>query len=176
MGLSTSRILDAAADMVAKLQTRFPCDHLDVGSGHGDLISLLRNRFDLRSSACDYTDELLELHDVEVKIADLSNEGLPYVDASFDLVTCTEVIEHLEHYRSTLREIYRVLRPGGTLVITTPNILNMSSRVRFLLVGFYNLFGPLHVRDSRLHTTGGHINPVSFFFWHIRCSMRDSMR
>ena len=164
MGLSTSSIHQAAVNMVSRLQSKFPCEHLDIGAGHGELISLMRSKFDLHSSACDYTDKLMKLPDVGVQIADLSIENLPFPDASFDLVTCTEVIEHLEHYRSTLREIRRVLKPSGTLVITTPNILNLKSRIRFLIFGFYNLFGPLHVSESELHTTGGHINPVSYFF------------
>ncbi len=164
MGLSTSTILEAAANMVARLHSKFPCKHLDIGSGHGELIKLMRSRFDIQSSACDYTDSLMKLEDVCVKVADLSNQDLPFQDASFDLVTCTEVIEHLEHYRRTLRDMYRVLTPGGTLVISTPNILNMSSRIRFLIFGFYNLFGPLHISESQLHSTGGHINPVSYFY------------
>lgn len=164
MGLSTYSIHTAAIRMISKLHSKFPCEHLDIGSGHGELISLMRQQFDLHSSACDYTDKLMRLPDVKVKIANLSIEKLPFDDNSFDLVTCTEVIEHLEHYRGTLREIHRVLRPGGTLVITTPNILNLKSRIRFLIFGFYNLFGPLHVSESELHTTGGHINPVSSFF------------
>jgi len=164
MGLSTSTIHAAAVNMISKLHSNFPCEHLDIGAGHGQLISLMRSKFDVHSSACDYTDSLMRLSDVRVNIADLSNENLPYPDESFDLVTCTEVIEHLEHYRSTLREIHRVLRPDGTLVITTPNILNLKSRIRFLIFGFYNLFGPLHVSESELHSTGGHINPVSYFF------------
>lgn len=164
MGLSTSPILDSAAGMVAELHSNFPAAHLDIGSGHGDLIRLLRSRFDVRSSACDYTDSLMTLPDVKVSVANLNTQGLPYDDSSFDLVTCTEVIEHLEHYRYTLREMFRVLKPGGTLVLSTPNILNLKSRIRFLIFGFYNLFGPLHFRESNLHNTGGHINPVSLFF------------
>ncbi|NNM81606.1 MAG: class I SAM-dependent methyltransferase [Burkholderiales bacterium] len=164
MSLSTSAILDAAVEMVARKHLQFPCEHLDIGSGHGDLIGLLRNRFDLHSSACDYTDTLMELEDVKVGVADLNREGLPFASESFDLVTCTEVVEHLEHYRETLREMHRVLKPGGTLVLSTPNILNLKSRIRFLFFGFYNLFGPLHVRESELHLSGGHINPVSSFY------------
>ncbi|OGS95714.1 MAG: hypothetical protein A3H31_08135 [Gallionellales bacterium RIFCSPLOWO2_02_FULL_57_47] len=164
MGLSTSTIHEATINTVSKLHLKFPCEHLDIGAGHGELISLMRSKFDINSSACDYTDSLMRLPDVSVKIADLSNENLPYPDESFDLVTCTEVIEHLEHYRSTLREIYRILKPGGTLVLTIPNILNLKSRIRFLFFGFYNLFGPLHISESELHSTGGHINPVSCFF------------
>lgn len=164
MGLSTSLILESAVNMVAKLHPIFPAEHLDIGSGHGDLIKLLQSRFDVRSSACDYTDSLMKLADVKVSVANLNTQGLPYQDSTFDLVTCTEVIEHLEHYRFTLREMYRVLKPGGTLVLSTPNILNLKSRIRFLFFGFYNLFGPLHFRESELHSTGGHINPVSVFY------------
>ena len=104
------------------------------------------------------------LKDVKVDVVNLNTEKLPYSDASFHLVTCTEVLEHLEHYRETLREVFRVLRMDGTLVLTTPNILNLKSRVRFMIFGFYNLFGPLHFRESALHTTGGHINPIGLFF------------
>jgi len=164
MGLSTSQIHISTTDMVAKLHTTFPCAHLDIGAGHGELIALMRSKFDVQSVACDYTDKLMDLPDVKVGIANLNNENLPFSDCSFELVTFTEVVEHLEHYRHTLRDIHRVLKPGGTLVLTTPNILNLQSRIRFLIFGFYNLFGPLHVSESELHSTGGHINPVSYFY------------
>lgn len=167
MGLSTSSILNAAAKAAQNSRTdNTPyIKHLDIGSGHGELIQLLRDQqLVKRSEACDYTDTLMTLPDVHVHVADLNNQGLPFANGAFDLVTCTEVIEHLEHYRETLREMYRVLKPGGRLVITTPNILNLKSRVRFFVYGFHNLFGPLHAKESALHTTGGHINPVSYFY------------
>lgn len=165
--LSTCHILMAAAEMAKKLKpdTMQSIQHLDIGSGHGELIALLR-KMDLvkHSSACDYTQDLMKLKDVDVSVANLNDEDLPFEDASFDLVTCTEVIEHLEHYRKTIREMYRVLEPSGRLVISTPNILNLKSRIRYLVFGFYNLFGPLHSRESALHSAGGHINPVSSFY------------
>ena len=164
MGLSIDKILTATANMVGKLHTTFPAKHLDIGSGHGDLIQLLRSRFDVQSSACDYTDTLMHLKDVRVDVANLNVEKLPYSDAAYDLVTCTEVLEHLEHYRETLREVHRVLRDGGTFVLTTPNILNLKSRVRFMVCGFYNLFGPMHFNESELHNAGGHINPIGLFY------------
>lgn len=138
--------------------------HLDIGPGQGDLIKLLRDKGGFTSTACDYTAELMTLDDVNVDIVDLNTQKLPYQDAAFDLVTCTEVIEHIEHYRETLREMFRILKPGGVLVVSTPNILNLKSRLRFLFFGFYNLFGPLHMRESRIYCTGGHINPVSYFY------------
>jgi 2-polyprenyl-6-hydroxyphenyl methylase/3-demethylubiquinone-9 3-methyltransferase len=46
---------------------------------------------------------------------------LPFDNADFDYVVCTEVIEHIVEPQRALRELARVLRPGGMLVITTPN-------------------------------------------------------
>jgi SAM-dependent methyltransferase len=163
MALSTDKILNTAVALVADAAPPTGAAHLDIGSGHGDLIALLRDRFRLDSSACDYTADLMRLDGQRVDIADLNHDPLPYPDARFDLVTCTEVIEHVENFRRLLRECHRVLKPGGTLVVSTPNILNMKSRLRYLLFGFWNLFGPLPVADREKHSTGGHINPVTSF-------------
>jgi 2-polyprenyl-3-methyl-5-hydroxy-6-metoxy-1,4-benzoquinol methylase len=168
MGLSTDKILQAAANMSEKLtgnrQPATAIQHLDIGPGHGDLIELLRSKFNLDSSACDYTNTLMHLKDVRVDVVDLNVEKLPYADAKYDLVTCTEVLEHLEHYRETIREVHRVLKTDGAFVLTTPNIVNLKSRVRFMVIGFYNLFGPLHFNESELHSAGGHINPIGLYF------------
>src|SRR5262245_13695112 len=106
--------------------------HLDVGAGTGRLIELFRERFGVRSWACDYTAQLMKLPGQKVEIADLNHEKLPYANEKFDLVTATEVVEHLEHYREALREFFRVLKPGGLCILTTPNILNTNSRLRSL--------------------------------------------
>ena len=68
--------------------------------------------------------------------------ALPWPDQTFDLVISTEGIEHLENHYSFLREVNRVLKPGGTLIVTTPNITALRSRVRFLGSGFFG-------RDAR---------------------------
>ncbi len=67
---------------------------------------------------------------------------LPWSDQSFDAVFSTEGIEHLENHYSFLREIFRILKPGGVLVLTTPNITALRSRVRFFGSGFFG-------RDAR---------------------------
>ena len=109
--------------------------------------------------------ELVELmNKFDLSEVDLNDGNLPYLDGRFSLVTCIETIEHLEQTRSLLREIFRVLEPGGLAVITTPNILNLRSRWRFLTSGFYNLFGPLSIDESSIHSTRGHINPVNWFY------------
>ena len=64
------------------------------------------------------------------------NEYLPFRSATFNGVNLIEVIEHIEHQAQLIREISRVLREGGVMVISTPNILNVLSRLRFLFTGF----------------------------------------
>ena len=137
---------------------------LDIGSGGGQLLRLIAARYSLTPYACDYIDGLMETPDQRVELVDLNRENLPYPNAHFDLVTCIETIEHLENFRAVIREIFRVLKPGGLAVISTPNILNVRSRLRYFSSGFYNLFGPLALEDSRSPGPRGHISPVNWFY------------
>lgn len=164
MGLSTDKILRAVLAKIREISPAIHGKYLDIGAGHGNLIRLLSDEFNLEPTACDYTSELMRVPGIVVDVVDLNTDALPYDDASFDLITCTEVIEHVEHYRRTFREIFRILKPGGTFIVTTPNVLNLRSRIRYLLFGFFSLFGPLHLRESQRYLTGGHINPVSYFY------------
>ena len=164
-GLSTPKIVRATIAKIRELAPQLNgADYLDIGSGNGELIDAVARTFPVKPRACDYRADLMAMEGVTVDVANLNTEGLPYPDGSFDLVTCTEVIEHLEHYRATLREVSRILRPGGVFVVSTPNVLNLRSRLRYLFFGFFNMFGPLRLGDDRYHSTHGHINPVSYFY------------
>ena len=163
-GLSTPAIVTATIAKIRELSPEIAGDYLDVGAGSGELIDRVMRAFPVKPHACDYRDDLMTLGGVRVDVADLNSGPLPYPDCSFHLVTCTEVIEHLENYRFALREIFRVLRNGGVCVVSTPNVLNLRSRLRYLLFGFFNMFGLLQIEDERRHSTHGHINPVSYFY------------
>lgn len=110
------------------------------------------------------------------RLVDL-NGPLPWPDASFSLVLSVEGIEHLENRFVFLREAYRVLRAGGHLLLTTPNIVSLRSRVRYLGSGFFHRdprplsesgrhllhhIGLLSFPDLRysLHTSGFHLEEV----------------
>lgn len=142
------------------------CDgatHLDIGAGRGELIREMAGTRKVTSYACDFHVERFDAS-IPCEQVNLNAELLPYHDEQFDIVTCSEVIEHLENYRGLLREAFRVSKIGATVVFTTPNVLNMRSRVRYFLSGFANLFGPLPVRNDKLYSTDGHITPIPFFY------------
>jgi ubiquinone/menaquinone biosynthesis C-methylase UbiE len=138
--------------------------HLDVGAGQGQLICRLKDRFNLASSACDYHSERFNVPEVEMLDVNLNKDPLPYPDNSFDIVTCSEVVEHLENYRRLISEIYRVTKKDGLVVVTTPNVINLKSRVKNLWSGFPDLFGPLPIKRNEFYSCGGHITQVPFFY------------
>ena len=90
------------------------------------------------------------------------NERFPVEDGKFDFISCIEGIEHLQDQFRFVRECHRVLRPDGRLVISTPNILNLASRLKFLFSGFYSLF-PRPVNEFSLVPVFDHISPVTYY-------------
>ncbi|MGD9895794.1 MAG: class I SAM-dependent methyltransferase [Candidatus Methylacidiphilaceae bacterium] len=73
--------------------------------------------------------------------ADL-NATLPFPDQFFDLVLSLEGIEHLENPFHFIREAARVCRPGGYLLLSTPNICNLEERLNFLVRGAFYRYIP----------------------------------
>jgi SAM-dependent methyltransferase len=113
---------------------------LDAPCGEGALTVALIDR-NLAATGIDLERKAESLLGESFQRCDLE-KPLPFPDGSFYAVFCVEGIEHLENQFSCIRELGRVLKPGGSLLITTPNITSIRSRVRFLGSGFFG-------RDSR---------------------------
>jgi SAM-dependent methyltransferase len=82
----------------------------------------------------------------------------------FDLITAVEVIEHLENPTAFLRCIYRLLRPNGVAILTTPNVENVPARLKFLLKGEVRAMdrhAPEHVTPIHLDLFTRKIVPAS---------------
>jgi 2-polyprenyl-3-methyl-5-hydroxy-6-metoxy-1,4-benzoquinol methylase len=100
---------------------------LDVGCYDASFLdAVVRSRSDLDAVATDYDPENLRIArflrpELASQVVEASVYDLPFEDDRFDCVTFQEVIEHLEGAALALKELNRVLRPGGTLLLSTPN-------------------------------------------------------
>ncbi len=102
-----SRLLDVGA---GERRYRGCCDHLEYVSQDFGEYDGLGDGQGLQSG-------IWSTSSVDI-VSDIGN--IPVPDGSFDVVLCTEVLEHVKYPADALREMWRVLRPGGELVLTAP--------------------------------------------------------
>jgi SAM-dependent methyltransferase len=122
---------------------------LDLGCGDGRLSDELDA---LKLFAADVSLLALERARLrlgaDVQLVELEPDApLPLEDTQFDLVLCAETLEHVRDVQLLLSEVRRVLRPGGTLAVTTPAHTRLTG-LKLLVRGFENGFDPLspHLR------------------------------
>src|SRR5580704_11815718 len=156
-------------ETVARILDRFPRGKLlDVPAGEGALSARLSTAgFQVR--ACDLYPEIFRVPGMEVRRGNLSGV-LPYDNGEFQYITCLEGLEHIENPHQAIREFARLLAPGGQLVISVPNILNIEERMKWLLNGYTSHFKPISEEHLRMrHKQWGekeevvlHINPIAY--------------
>lgn len=110
---------------------------LDVGAGHGLLLSFL-TELGHECHALDVVDQPAAHPEIYGKgitfhLCNVEADPIPYPDESFDAVVCCQVLEHFTHsHLPAVRDMRRVLRPGGILEIDVPNVACFRNRVRLL--------------------------------------------
>jgi SAM-dependent methyltransferase len=110
---------------------------LDVGCGDGRTAGLwLRDHtaYYLGADVSSRAVEMARSSGLEAMCIEDAAE-LPFPDSSFDAAVCLEVFEHLFEPQLAAQEIARVLRPGGVLVATAPNVSHWKARVDLALRG-----------------------------------------
>ena len=117
--------------------------YLEIGAGDGATILTLLDRYErlvgTELSAVRVRQMQLLFRDnpkVEVLQNDLEGDGLPFGDKEFDTAAMVAVIEHMVDPIRALREVHRVLKPTGRLILDTPNIAKWTRRVK-LLAGYF---------------------------------------
>ena len=117
--------------VLALLTKETPGKVLDIGCSPGAMsYALSQLGFDVR--ACDMHPENFQVKDIPCDHIDL-NQGLSiYNSESFDFATCCDVLEHENHFL-LIREIGRILKSGGKMIFTTPNIAHLQARIFFCL-------------------------------------------
>src|SRR5580658_4246322 len=141
---------------------------LDCPTGEGALAEdLVAEGFDVR--CCDLYSELFRLDGVEIKRGDLAGT-LPYASESFDYITSLDGLEHIDSPPQAFREYRRLLKLGGHLIISVPNIMNVEERLKWLLFGYTSHFKPLSAQSkAQIHDSSAgldeiavHANPIGY--------------
>ncbi len=139
---------------------------LDIGCGEGDFCLKVQSEFAAKEIVgIDISEKaVIRANERGVKALSLnvSEDPIPFPEASFDAVFCGEVIEHLFDPDYLLDEVLRVLKKGGLFIITTPNLASWYNRI-VLMMGYQPFFTEVSTRGGV-----GHL----FSFWlnagHIR--------
>lgn len=125
---------------------------LDIPCGTGGFVKQMRSE----GAICFGVDLDTSAVCIPIVVANM-NDSLPFANESFDIITCVEGIEHVHNAFHLMREFYRLLRPSGQLIFSTPNLQNLRSRIKFLLRGTFFWFDTYAIKSV------GHINIIPYY-------------
>lgn len=126
---------------------------LDVGMGYGfDLISKHRKGYDCYGVEYDRTrvektKEIFEKHGLDATLKAGTATKIPFGNGFFDEVICSHVIEHVKDDMKCLKEIYRVLKKGGTLYLRVPHVNNLYTKFHMKIHSESPYTDRTHVRE-----------------------------
>jgi SAM-dependent methyltransferase len=113
--------------------------YLEIGAGAGDIAASVAHRFDelvLTEISPPRVQALAERFEADRRVRvmehDIEAQPIPLPDSSIDVVALVAVVEHLVEPIGALRELRRVLRPGGRLIVDTPNIAKWTRRLKLI--------------------------------------------
>lgn len=142
---------------------------LDIPAGHGAFAQELLKLGHSDIDCLDIAAEPFALKDPRVRFTQHDAfHPLPFPDGHFDYVFSIEGIEHFENPWTFVKELCRVLKPGGRLIISTPNTLSIDARVKYLMSGYYPRFRPLMLAPDKVMTQpvdDAHVSPI--YFWQL---------
>jgi len=142
LGISNQAILAMVDRAMERRQISGGCI-VDVGCGAGDLYPVVRSRF------AQYIGVDVVRYDgfpEEARFCrfDLDSGAIPLPENSADVVAAVEVIEHLENPRAFARQLIQIVKPGGWVIITTPNQLSLLSLLTLMVRHRFQAFQDVH--------------------------------
>lgn len=128
---------------------------LDVGCWEGEATERYTRRLDAEAHGIEvFPGPAVRARDRGIAVVrlDLERDAFPWADATMDVVIANQVFEHLKNVWLPMSEILRVLRPGGRLVFSVPNLASLHNRVMLA-------FG---VQPSSIRTFGPHVRGYTY--------------
>lgn len=160
---NNERRLFVLANSIVRLR---PNRILDIGCGSGFLAGLIRKELpDVEIHGVDFSIEALKRckNLSQVYCVDLEQSYIPFENEVFDLIICTEVLEHLFQPERVVAEIHRLLTINGIGIITVPNFSFWRFRFQSLIGKIPNITShPGHFQIFNLETLGKLIKKFSF--------------
>jgi 2-polyprenyl-3-methyl-5-hydroxy-6-metoxy-1,4-benzoquinol methylase len=142
LGISNDAILQMVGRVLERNRISGDCV-VDVGCGAGNFYHHVRTRFSRYIGVDVVRYEDFPEH-AEFRSFDLDSGRIPLPDHSADLVTAIEVIEHLENPRDLMRKLARLVKPGGWVIVTTPNQLSLLSLLTLVTKHRFQAFQDTH--------------------------------
>ena len=120
------------------LKKRLPASSevLEVSCGNGEILEMLQ-RVGYAVRGTNFSRYPDAIRSIEIDSGVDLRQGLPYEDGSYDCALAVDVIEHVSDSEQFVKELSRVVRRDGYVIILTPNIMKISSRIGFVLTGFH---------------------------------------
>ena len=151
---SLPELHERAAELLASVLPR-ASSVLDLAAGAGALTLRLTD-LGYHVSACDFVSENFRLHGKNTFFQiNLNEKFAGALPSGFDAIVASEILEHIENPRHVIRQCAALLRPGGWLIATTPNIESSFSIATRLRSGQFSLF------DDDYYRRDGHITPIT---------------
>lgn len=132
---------------------------LDLAAGSGAMSSRMQD-LGFKVTATDYVTENFKLDSVPFMRADLNESFSSAYMERFEAIVASEIIEHLENPRHFARECFKLLEPGGRVILSTPNVESPGSIASFVRSGHFAWFS----NDDYLNQ--GHITPLTQWQLH----------
>jgi len=170
---ATSRNLSRRLDLITQHVSREDFV-LDVGCGRAEYVRLLlkhsSNTFGIETSAQKLTECYRTHPELHERVIEASAEAIPFPDHCFDVVILNEVLEHVPDQDAALREIHRVLKPGGKLLLFCPNRVFLFETHGFIILGALRMWIPVIHYLPAWSLRLLHVQPVARNYWPRQAS------
>lgn len=124
--------------VISLLEKRDKCKILDIGCADGFISSVIAEETGADMYGIDISRTSIskaKKRGINAKVVNIDREKIPFVGSSFDAIFCGDVLEHVYDTESVLRDINRILKKDGYIIVSVPNIASWYNR-GFLFLGY----------------------------------------